>query len=127
VWITQPEAAKILGVHPQTVAKMVARGDSLRAGSPVGSDPWTVTRSWHYATRASAKDRRQRRREAGERRTREAAAFMGVFMPAISKRARRGRLPHVEHEGRRWFRRDHLELVKHADLLKLPRARQRST
>lgn len=27
VWITQPEAATILGVHPETVAKMVACGD----------------------------------------------------------------------------------------------------
>ena len=53
--------------------------------------------------------------------TREAAALMGVSMPAISQRARRGRLPFVEHEGRRWFRRDHLELVKHADLVKRPK------
>ena len=48
-------------------------------------------------------------------RTREAAEFMGVSQPAISMRARRGRLPFVELGGRRWFRRD-LELVKQADL-----------
>lgn len=29
-------------------------------------------------------------------------------------------MPFVEHQGRRWFRRDHLELVKHADLVKRP-------
>ena len=56
-------------------------------------------------------------------RTREAAEFMGVSTPAISQRARHGRLPFVEHAGRRWYRRDHLELVKHADLVKRPAAR----
>ena len=53
--------------------------------------------------------------------TAQAAEVMGVSRPAISQRARRGRLPFVEHDGRRWFRRDHLELVKHADLVKRPR------
>jgi hypothetical protein len=38
---------------------------------------------------------------------------MGVSQPAISQRAaRKRRLPFVEHKGRRWFRRDHLERVK---------------
>jgi hypothetical protein len=40
--------------------------------------------------------------------TAAAAVFMGASQPAISKRARRGRLPFVEHDGRRWFRQDHL-------------------
>ena len=35
VWITQPQAAEILGVHPQTVAKMVARGDLTSRGQGV--------------------------------------------------------------------------------------------
>ena len=48
---------------------------------------------------------------------------MGVTESAIVKRARKGRLPFVEYEGRRWSRRDHLVLVKHADLVKRPRAR----
>jgi hypothetical protein len=32
VWITQPEAAEILEVHPQTEAKVVARGDLTSRG-----------------------------------------------------------------------------------------------
>jgi hypothetical protein len=40
---------------------------------------------------------------------------MGVGAAAVNVRARRGRLPSAFHDGRRWFRRDHLELVKHAD------------
>jgi excisionase family DNA binding protein len=56
-------------------------------------------------------------------RTREAAEFMGVSQPAISQWARAGRLPFVEHGCRRWFRRDHLELVRHADLVKRPKPR----
>jgi len=119
VWITQPEAAEILAVHPQTVAKMVARGDLTSRGQwdVLGSlDRDDVLRLRDARREAAA--RRQRDREARARRPREAAEFMGVSQPAISKRARRGRLPFVANEGRRWFRRDHLELVKHADLVK---------
>jgi hypothetical protein len=46
--------------------------------------------------------------------------LLGVSAVAVNKRCRRGRLPFVEKAGRRWFRRDHLELVKHADLVKRP-------
>ena len=139
MWITQPEAAEILAVHPQTVAKMVARGDlNSRGQSGVrGSLDRDEVLALAVARREAAK-RRQREREAATNRrpastvqppdaehvwlrTREAAAFMGVSQPAISQRARKGRLPFVEHGGRRWFRRDHLELVKHADLVKRPR------
>ena len=89
--------------------------------------------------RREAAERRQREREARRRRnaerppdtehvwfrTKEAAAFMGVTEPAISQRAREGRLPFVEHDGRRWYRRDHLELVRHADLVKRLRRHRR--
>jgi hypothetical protein len=54
-------------------------------------------------------------------RTREAAEFLGVTEPAISQRAPRGRLPHVEHEGRRWSDGTTSKLVKHADLVNRPR------
>ena len=137
MWITQPEAAEILGVHPQTVAKMVARGELTSRGQGVrGSLDRDEVLALAVARRGAA-ERRQRERDAATRhrpvrteqppdaehvwlRTREAAEFMGVSQPAISQRARKGRLPFVEHEGRRWFRRDHLELVKHADLVKRP-------
>ena len=48
----------------------------------------------------------------------EAAAVMGVGPTAVRVRARRGKLPSELHDGRRWFRRDHLELVKKADAAK---------
>ena len=47
-----------------------------------------------------------------------AAELLGVSAVAMNKRCRHGRLPFVEKAGRRWFRRDHLELVKHADRVK---------
>lgn len=48
----------------------------------------------------------------------EAGALMGVGPEAVRIRARRGRLPSELHDGRRWFRRDHLELVKRADAVR---------
>ena len=48
----------------------------------------------------------------------QAAELLGVSSGAVNKRCRHGRFPFVEKVGRRWFRRDHLELVKHADLVK---------
>jgi len=122
VWITQPEAAEILGVRPQTVARMVARGDLTSRGEGVwGSLERDEVLALGVARREAAQ-RRQREREARQRRqpvateqppddehvwlrTREAAEFMGVSQPATSQRAaRKGRLPFVEHKGRRWFR-----------------------
>ena len=132
--------AGILGVHPQTVAKMVARGELTSRGPSglMGSLDRDEVLAVSVARRGAAeRKRRERETRAGRQRisteqppddehawlrTLEAAEFMGVSTPAISKRARRGRLPYVEHGGRRWFRRDHLELVKHADLVKRPRS-----
>ncbi len=141
MWITQPEAAEILGVHPQTVAKMVARGELTSRGQGVrGSLDRDEVRALGVARRDAA-DWREAERVALRRRVRtgeppdagheslrlgEAAAFMDVTEPAISQHARKGRLPFVEHEARRWFRRDHLELVKHADLVKSPNPGTRS-
>ena len=48
----------------------------------------------------------------------EAGVLMGVGPEAVRVRARRGKLPSELHDGRRWFRRDHLELVKRADVAK---------
>ena len=139
MWITQLQAAEILGVHKQTVAKMVARGElSSRGQGTWGSLDRDEVLAVGVARREAA-DRVQRKRSARASRrdraeqppdaehvwlrTAGAAEFMGVTESAIVKRARKGRLPFVEHEGRRWFRRDHLELVRHADLVKRPMPR----
>ena len=45
MWLTQPQAAEILGVHPQTVAKLVARGE-LSSGVKAPGVPSIVTRCW---------------------------------------------------------------------------------
>ena len=141
MWITQPEAAEILGVHPQTVANMVARGDLTSRGQ--SGVRGSLDRDEVLALAAALAERLQSAANASGTphepsavrtehppdaehvwlRTLEADEFMGVSQPAISQRARRGRLPFVEHEGRRWFRRGHLELVRHADLVKRPAAR----
>ena len=42
-------------------------------------------------------------------------------------RCRSEAVPFVEKAGRRWFRRDHLELVRHADLVKRPQSGTRAT
>ena len=51
-----------------------------------------------------------------------AAEMMGVRPEAVRVRARRGKLPSELNDGRRWFRRDHLELVKRADQVKRGKA-----
>lgn len=43
-----------------------------------------------------------------------AAAVMGISRVAMNARANRGQVPSVKADGRRWYRRDHLELVLRA-------------
>lgn len=123
-WITGRKAAQILGVHVSAVPKIVRRGDleprhgrrpsllrddvealrdrrsaprPARAPSPASQPPDAV-HDWLTST--------------------EAAALMGVGRTAVNARARRGKLPSELSDGRRWFRRDHLELVRNADAVK---------
>jgi hypothetical protein len=133
--ITQRQAAEILGCHVSLIGKLVARGALTSYGGrgSLSREQVQALAAFRRAAAEVVKPEHIRKPHRPPRtsgrppdadhdwlRTREAAAFMGVSRPAISQRARRGRLPYVEHEGRRWFRRDHLELVKHADLVKLP-------
>jgi hypothetical protein len=126
-WITARQAAAILGVHISAIPKMVRRGDL----SPRKSRP--------SLRRADVEALRDRRAQPKPQRTprgaprppddvhdwllaSEAGAIMGVGPEAVKMRARRGRLPSEVHEGRRWFRRDHLELVTRADQVKRGKA-----
>lgn len=128
-WITAREAAEILGVHKATIPKMRRRGDlttrpdgqrpafdrqqvmALRdrraeprpKPPPLPSEPWVASPP-NAAYEWLSSD--------------QAAALMGVTRNAVNDRARRGRLPNEMHDGRRWFRRDHLELVRRADQVK---------
>lgn len=118
-WITGREAAEILGVHVSLIPKMLRRGDlasrperpSLRRTDVEAlRDKRAAAAGRHRAATPGPPDDDHDWLLAPE-----AGALMGVGPEAVRIRARRGRLPSVLHDGRRWFRRDHLELVRHAD------------
>lgn len=128
-WVTQREAAELLGVHVSAVPKMVRRGDlSPRDGKPSLSRDQVLELA---AARAVASAEREKRRTTppqpptGPRPPDEehewllppaAAAVLGCSLVAVRARAIRGRVPSTLHGGRRWFRLDHLELMVRADL-----------
>ena len=127
-WITVREAAEILGVHMSAIPRMIRRGDltprtrrprlcrraveALREVRATPKPPPAPKRG-----PATAPDDRHDWLNAEE-----AAALMGVGPEAVRVRARRGKLLSELHDGRRWFRRDHLELVKRADEIKRGKA-----
>lgn len=132
VWITQQQAADLLGCHVSLIPKLIARGELASRGR-VGRS--SIDRDQVLELRAKREERDKRPKPAPRQRTgrydppdsehewltgAQAAELLGVSTVAVSKRCRRGRLPFVEKAGRRWFRRDHLELVRHADLVKRP-------
>ena len=130
-WITVREAAHILGVHPSAIPKMTRRGDlRKREGRrPILSRADVLalrdTRAAHEAVRAAARAPQPPQPPDNEHEwltSGQAAEMMGVGPEAVRVRARRGRLPSELHDGRRWFRRDHLELVRRADQIKRGKA-----
>jgi excisionase family DNA binding protein len=52
---------------------------------------------------------------------RQVAELLGVTRPAVMGRIHRGKLPSVQKGGRYWVRRDHLELVEAARLVRKTR------
>lgn len=131
-WITFREAAEILNCHVSLIPKMLRRGDltsrrerpsllrgdvealrDRRAERPTGVSRETPVGS---ATPQPPDDKHEWLLAP------EAGAVMGVGPEAVKIRARRGRLPSELHDGRRWFRRDLLELVKRADEVKRSKA-----
>lgn len=127
-WITVREAADILGVHMSAVPKLIRRGDL----TPRDRRP-RLNRAAVVALRAARAAANEEQRQA-RRETRlppqppdadhewlsavEAGDLMGIGPAGVRVRARRGRLPSTTHDGRVWFRRDHLELVRRADQAK---------
>ena len=135
VWITQPQAAEILGCHVSLIGKLVARGELTSRGRTGRA---SLDRDRVLKLRAEREERSREPRNPPRQRkgwseppdtahdwltSVQAAELLGVSTVMINKRSRRGRLPFVEKAGRRWFRRDHLELVRHADLVKRAPAR----
>ena len=130
MWITQAQAAEILGCHVSLIAKLVARGELTSRGR---TGKASLDRDQVLEVLAEREERSRARTPRRRRKGRfvppdaehdwltsvQAAEMLGVSVVAVNKRCRHGRLPFVEKVGRRWFRRDHLELVKHADLVKV--------
>lgn len=130
-WIRAKDAAEILGVHLSAIPKMIRRGDlTKREQRPILRRSEVVA---YRDARLAAEQSRPRHPEPKAPpappddehdwlSTEEAAAFMGISRVAVSARARRGRLPSVVASGRRWYRRDHLALVRRAEEAKRRRA-----
>jgi hypothetical protein len=130
-WITAREAAQILGVHMSAIPKMLRRGDlTKRSRRPILNRAEVLA---YREAREAARLRPLKPRplkgspappddEHDWLSSERAAAIMGVGSGiAVNARARRGRIPSVLLNGRRWYRRDHLELVLRADAAKRDR------
>lgn len=130
-WVTQRQAAELLGVHVSLVPKMVRRGD-LRPRATRPSLSRDEVLQLKAAREAAAAERESRRVALPDRRqppddehdwlaAPAAAAVLGCTPIALQGRCARGQIPYSVHQGRRWFRLDLLELVVRARV-----ARQRS-
>jgi hypothetical protein len=120
-WVTQREAARLLGVHVSLIPKMLRRGDLVsRRERPSLSRAQVVELA--AARQRAAADRAERDaepRSAGLRPPDDehewllgpvAAAVLGCSEGALGMRANRGQVPFTLHAGRRWYRLDLLEL-----------------
>jgi hypothetical protein len=121
-WVTQRQAAELLGVHISLVPKLVRRGDlTPRRSRPSLSRDQVVQLA---AVREAAAVEAKRARTAPGLQPPDdehdwllapaAAAVLGCSLVAVRARANRGRVPSTLSGGRRWFRLDHLELVVRA-------------
>lgn len=119
-WITQREAARLLGVHPSLIPKMLRRSDLTSRGLRPSLSRADVLEL--AAARTAAAAEREDRRTAPPRSTQPpdgqyewlrapaAAAVLGCTTIALQGRCARGQVPYTVHDGRRWFRLDLLEL-----------------
>lgn len=128
-WITNREAAEILGVQPSAIPKMIRRGDLVPRPRrrPQLERAAVVELAAARARAATEAERRRAEREAkraaGPRPPDDehdwllivpAAAVLGISRGTLSNRVVAGRVPCTLHAGRRWFRVDHLEALLRA-------------
>jgi hypothetical protein len=123
-WVSQLEAAALLGVHRSAVPKMVRRGDlTPRRGRPSLSRDEVLQLAAARAGAAEERERRQTAQPIGPRppdaehewlRAPAAAVVLGCSMIALQGRVAREQVPYVVHDGRRWFRLDLIELLVRA-------------
>jgi hypothetical protein len=122
-WITAREAAAILGVHKSNIPKMLRRGElTKRRQRPILNRAEVIAcRDAREAACRALAEAREKAREPRRPRPPDskhdwlladaAAAVMGISRVAVNARARREQLPSAKSDGRRWYRRDHLELL----------------
>lgn len=123
-WITQIQAAEILGVHRSVIPKMLRRGELVARGQrPSLSRDDVIALARARSERADERERRRSQPPPGLLPPDEthvwlpapvAAALLGCSVVAVNARARRGRLPSVVSGGRRWYRLDQMELYLRA-------------
>ena len=130
--LTYEQAAAILGCHFSNVAKLIRKGDLTSTGKRGASLNRSRSRPWPSAgCRASGQSRpvtpqvsARRPRPDHEHEwlsPRQVAELLGVTRPAVQGRIHRGTLPAVENGGRFWVRRDLLEQVEAARLVRKTR------
>jgi excisionase family DNA binding protein len=116
------------------VAKLVARGELTSRGHAreralVRSEVEVLAKRRAQEREALAARPRRRYQRADHRpdtehewlSPRQVAVLLGVTRPAVQVRIHRGKLPAVENGGRFWIRRDHLEQVEAARLVRKTR------
>jgi len=127
-WVSHEVAALIIRCSPSTVrtlarsGRVVRRQVARRLPSLDAESVRAVAGEWRaqqQAKRDKTVARAQAERLRGSPpdsehvwlRAGEAAALLGVTPTRVHQRARRGRIPCVEHAGRRWFRRLDIEVI----------------
>ena len=132
-WITYEQAAAILGCHFSNVAKLIRKGDLTstgKRGASLNREQVEALAERRAAERAAKAARPPRKYQRVDHRpdhdhewlsVRQVAELLGVTRPAVMGRIHRGKLPSVENGGRYWVRRDHLEQVEAARLVRKTR------
>jgi excisionase family DNA binding protein len=131
--LTHEQAAVILECHVSNVAKLVAKANGrpgrVRDGSLDRSDVEALAERRARDREALAARTRRRYQRIDYRpdtdhvwlSPRQVAELLGVTRPAVQGRIHRGTLPATENGGRFWVRRDLLEQVKAARLVRKTR------
>lgn len=132
--ITYADAAGILGFHVSNVAKLVTKGELQSRGYVHDGSLDRAEVEALAARRSNERDARAtcppRKYQRVDRRPdtdhewlspRQVADLLGVTKPAVQGRINRGTLPATKNGGRFWVRRDLLEQVEAARLVRKTR------
>jgi excisionase family DNA binding protein len=129
--LSYEQAAAILGCHVSNVAKLIRKGDltsSGKRGASLSREQVEALAERRAAERAAKATRPPRKYQRLDLRPdpdrlspRQVAELLGVTRPAVSGRIHRGTLPATENGGRFRVRRDLLEQVEAARLVRKTR------